>query len=314
MTTATDLHGVFPVLATVFDSDGQPDRPGLAALVDYVVGSGADGVVFPGLASEYDCLSLDEREELIAFVGGCVAGRVHFVVGASSDSLEDSTRLALAGARAGACAAMVMTPRIIGSDSDALARFYAALGAAAGLPIMLQNAPAPMGLGLDADQVARIAAAIDAIAWVKEENMPCGQRISALLGAGIPHLRGVFGGAGGRYIVDELGRGAVGSMPAAETPHVHVSLMRAHRLGDHDEVRRLHEAVLPILMMQAVFRWRLTKEVLLRRGVIGSTFTRAPGPALDRADLNELTIVLDRLDAAMAGSERLAAPLQTASR
>jgi len=296
----SSFGGVFPVLPTVFTDSGEIDADGMRSVVDYVVASGADGLVFPGLASEYDLLTLDEREEAIALIGGAVAGRVRFVVGASSDEVGDSARLAAAGAAAGASAAMVMTPRALGPDIDALSRFYRDLGAQAGLPIMLQNAPAPMGLGLAADAVARIAAASDAIRWVKEENMPCGQRITALLASGVPHLDGVFGGAGGRYITDELARGAVGSMPAAETPEVHVALMRAHLAGDRAEVWRLYEALLPILMIQAVYRWRLTKEVLRRRGVIASAYTRAAGPEFDGTDQRELGTILDRLQHAYA--------------
>jgi 4-hydroxy-tetrahydrodipicolinate synthase len=296
----SSFGGVFPVLPTVFTDRGEIDPDGMRSVVDYVVTSGADGLVFPGLASEYDLLTLDEREAAIALIGGAVAGRVRFVVGASSDEVGDSARLAAAGAAAGASAAMVMTPRALGPDIDALSRFYRDLGAQAGLPIMLQNAPAPMGLGLAADAVARIVAASDAILWVKEENMPCGQRISALLASGIPHLEGVFGGAGGRYITDELARGAIGSMPAAETPEVHVALMRAHLAGDRAEVWRLYEALLPILMIQAVYRWRLTKEVLRRRGVIASAYTRAAGPEFDETDQREFGTVLDRLQHAYA--------------
>jgi 4-hydroxy-tetrahydrodipicolinate synthase len=296
----SSFGGVFPVLPTIFTDRGDIDRNGMRSVVEYVVASGADGLVFPGLASEYDLLTLDEREELIGLIGGAVAGRVRFVVGASSDEVGDSARLAAAGAAAGASAAMVMTPRALGPDVDALSRFYRDLGAQAGLPIMLQNAPAPMGLGLAADAVARIVAASDAIRWVKEENMPCGQRISALLASNVPHLEGVFGGAGGRYITDELARGAIGSMPAAETPEVHVALMRAHLAGDRAEVWRLYEALLPILMIQAVYRWRLTKEVLRRRGVIASAYTRATGPEFDETDQRELGTALDRLQLACA--------------
>ncbi|HWU74447.1 MAG TPA: dihydrodipicolinate synthase family protein, partial [Sphingomonas sp.] len=90
----SSLGGVFPVLPTVFDDQGEIDRDGMRAVVDYVVASGADGLVFPGLASEYDLLTLDEREDLIGLIGDAVAGRVRFVVGASSDEVGDSARLA----------------------------------------------------------------------------------------------------------------------------------------------------------------------------------------------------------------------------
>ncbi|WP_174544993.1 dihydrodipicolinate synthase family protein, partial [Sphingomonas asaccharolytica] len=101
----SSFGGVFPVLPTVFTDRGDIDPDGMRSVVEYVVASGADGLVFPGLASEYDMLTLDEREEAIALVGGAVAGRVRFVVGASSDEVGDSARLAAAGAAAGASAA-----------------------------------------------------------------------------------------------------------------------------------------------------------------------------------------------------------------
>jgi len=295
-----EVGGVFPVLPTIFASDGSIDIAGFEAVAEFAIGCGIDGVVFPGLASEYDMLSLDERLHLIGIVGRIAQGRVKFIVGASSDCLEDSITLARAGATAGAIGAMVVTPRADGADLDKLRTFYAALGDQASLPIMVQNAPAPMGLGLSAEQVLSIVDATDTIAWVKEENMPCGQRISRLLAARPAGLRGVFGGAGGRYIIDELTRGAIGTMPAAETPEVHVALMKAQRSGDAARVRALYEAMLPILMMQAVFRWRLTKEVLRRRGLIASAHTRAPGPEFDDGDHAELSQILERLEGFMA--------------
>ncbi|MDH7973909.1 dihydrodipicolinate synthase family protein [Sphingomonas sp. AR_OL41] len=297
-----EIGGVFPVLPTIFDESGAIDRDGLAKVIDYAIASGVDGVVFPGLASEYDVLTLAERLALIAFVGAHVAGRVTFIVGASSDAVDESVRLASAGAAAGAHAAMVMTPRALGPDLAALGAFYASLGTQAGLPLMVQNAPVPMGLGLATGQLKAVLAATDEVRWVKEENMPCGQRISSLLADRPASLLGVFGGAGGRYITDELARGAVGTMPAAETPEIHVALMAAHRAGEDAQVRDAYESVLPILMMQAVFRWRLTKEVLRRRGLVRSAFTRASGPELDRGDHEELSRILNRLDARSGGN------------
>jgi 4-hydroxy-tetrahydrodipicolinate synthase len=125
--------------------------------------------------------------------------------------------------------------------------------------------------------------------------MPCGQRITQLLELKPPQLRGVFGGAGGRYITDELARGAVGTMPAAELAELHVRQMAAHRAGDRAAVRQLFNRMLPLLNFQAVFRMAMTKEVLRRRGVISATYVRAAGPKLDAADHRELGEMLAEL-------------------
>src|SRR6185312_3673533 len=119
---------------------------------------------------------------------------------------------------------------------------------------------------------------------VKEEALPCGQRITKLLGLKPPGLQGVFGGAGGRYVTDELARGAAGTMPASELADIHAALVHAWQAGHTGKARKLYTASLPLLNFQAVFRMHMTKEVLRRRGVLRHVFVRAKGPSLDAGD------------------------------
>lgn len=300
------INGAFPVLPTIFTDTGAIDEAGLCAVTDWAISCGVDGVVFPGLASEYDHLTLDERLRLIALIGERVAGRAAFVCGGGGQSDEESEALIVAGAKAGASAAMVVTPSRYASDIEGLADFYRRLAAAADVPIMLQNAPMPMGLGLSPATVLEVVCAAPGIRYVKEETIPCGQRITALREQGEGLLDGVFGGAGGRYITDELARGADGTMPAIEIADVHVKLVAAHRAGDWSQVRSLFERTLPLLNMQAVYRWRLTKEVLRRRRLIASAYVRAPGPVLDRHDLRELDELLDGLSGLLTSPDAVA--------
>jgi 4-hydroxy-tetrahydrodipicolinate synthase len=165
---------------------------------------------------------------------------------------------------------------------------------------MLQNAPPPAGGGFDAAAVAQVVARVPAVRYVKEEAMPCGQRITALLArqeiAAAPHFAGVLGGAGARYLLDELARGAIGTMPACELTDVHVRMVRAWRAGDGALARMLYNRTLPLLNFQAVFRWPATKEVLKRRGVIDDAAVRAPGPRLDAQDQIELDTMLAEIE------------------
>ncbi|MGF7151531.1 4-hydroxy-tetrahydrodipicolinate synthase [Sphingomonas zeicaulis] len=289
------LKGIMPVLPTIFGQDGAIDERGTQTVLDYVVAAGAAGVVFPGLASEYDCLSHDERMHLTARVGEWLGGRVPLVIGASATKQDDVITLARAGAAAGAAAAMILTPSDLAGDIPAMARFYAAVHAQAGIAIMVQNAPAPMGIGLPLERVAELVRAVEGIRYVKEEAAPSGQRITRLTNLAGDSLDAVFGGAGARYLIDELLRGARGSMPACEITELHVAMMARFEAGDEAGARDLFERTLPLLSMQAIFRWRLTKAVLMRRGLIASDHVRAPGPALDRQDRAELDTLLTRL-------------------
>ena len=288
------LRGVFPVLPTIFDAAGGVDTRSTLDVLEFTLDAGVDGVVFPGLASEYDHLTLDERLSLINAIGSVARGRTTFIVGAGSTSTDETVSLARAGIAAGASAAMVMTPHRLDGDLRGLADFYTALAKAAPLDILLQNAPRPMGLGLDVEALVDILRTVPAVTHLKEETVPCGPRISRLL-TSVPGVAGVFGGAGGRHIIDELTRGAVGTMPASELADTHVALVAAFHAGDTPAARGYYERMMPILMMQSIYRWRLTKAVLAMRGVIRSEFTRAPGPALDQHDREELKAWLARL-------------------
>src|SRR5206468_1749307 len=129
-------------------------------------------------------------------------GRVPMIVGASATDVEATLRHLTKAKRLGAAAAMVMAPARLGGDAAGLIEHYRRIGEAAAVPIMLQNAPPPAGGGFDATAVAQVVAHVPAVRYVKEEAMPCGQRITALLArpeiAGAPHFAGVLGGAGAR--------------------------------------------------------------------------------------------------------------------
>lgn len=283
------IAGVFPVLPTPFAPDGAPDRAAFLRLADFAIEAGVDGVVFPGMASEVETLTAAERAELVAALGVHLDGRLPFLVGASHADPREAADRAREGREAGAVAAMIMAPPQAGQDVARHAAFYAAIeDAVPGFPLMLQNAPPPNGAGLPPESVAAIAAAVPAIRTVKEETLPCGQHVTRILHAAQGGLEGVMGGAGARFILDELARGACGTMPALELADAHVALWKAWQRGDRAEARRIYTLTLPLLAFQMTFRVRATKEVLKRRGLLEHTGARAAGPKLDAGDLAEI--------------------------
>jgi 2-keto-3-deoxy-L-arabinonate dehydratase len=289
------LSGVLPILPTIFTGSGAIDEAGTRRVVEYIIGAGARGIVFPGLASEYETLSRDERLHMTRLLAGWIGARIPFVVGASAASTDDAVVFAAAGAQSGAAAAMILTPKVFADNPAAMRDFYRDVHRGSGIDIMLQNAPAPMGIGLSLDKVADLARAVDGIRYVKEETPPSGQRITQLTDLAGDALLAVFGGAGARYVIDELTRGARGTMPACEITELHVAMLDRFQRGDEAGARDLFERTLPLLNMQAIFRWRLTKAVLQRRGLIENAFVCAPGPDLDRYDQSELAALLARL-------------------
>ena len=283
------LKGILPVLPTPFLADGGIDEAGMKRLVVFALDRGVDGVVFPGFASEVETLNAAERATLLKIVVDAVAGRVPVVAGASAADWRDVVEHGRAASALGIRHLMVQPPKSVGTDAPALIEFLGRIVEA--LPeveIILQNAPAPRGSDLSPQAIVDIVRALPQVTYVKEETLPAGPAISHIIAHAPSTLKGVIGGGGARYILDEYARGATAAMPALEIAEEHVAIDRALVAGRQEEARRIYVRTLPLLVLQAVYRMRLTKYVLARRGVIEGVGVRAPTPELDAAALADI--------------------------
>jgi 4-hydroxy-tetrahydrodipicolinate synthase len=283
------LKGILPVLPTPFLADGSVDEAGMSRLVGFALNEGVDGVVFPGFASEVENLSGNERARLLKVVVDSVAGRVPVVAGASAADWREVVEHGRVAAELGIQHLMVQPPKSVGTDARELIEFLGnILQALPEIEIILQNAPAPRGSDLSPQAIVKIVAALPRVAYVKEETLPAGPAISHIIAHAPESLKGVIGGGGARYILDEYARGATAAMPALEIAGEHVAIDRALGAGKRDEARRIYVRTLPLLVLQAVYRMRLTKHVLARRGVIDGVGVRAPTPDLDSAAIADI--------------------------
>lgn len=283
------LKGILPVLPTPFLADGGIDEAGMKRLVVFALDKGVDGVVFPGFASEVETLNAAERATLLKIVVDAVAGRVPVVAGASAADWREVVDHGRAASALGIRHLMVQPPKSVGTDAPALIEFLGRIVEA--LPeveIILQNAPAPRGSDLSPQAIVEIVRALPQVTYVKEETLPAGPAISHIIAHAPSTLKGVIGGGGARYILDEYARGATAAMPALEIAEEHVAIDRALVAGRQEEARRIYVRTLPLLVLQAVYRMRLTKYVLARRGVIDGVGVRAPTPELDSAAIADI--------------------------
>lgn len=289
------LTGIFPVLPTPFRADGSTDAAALQRLVSFAAASGVAGVVYPGFASEVEALERGERAGLLRAVAEA-AGDLTVIAGASAGTVEEVIAHGQAAGALGIRHLMIQPPKSLGSEAGPVAEFLSQV--AAGLPgarIILQNAPAPRGSDLSPESIIRIVEAVPQVVYVKEETLPAGPAITHILAHRPANLLGVIGGGGARYILDEYARGACSAMPALELAPEHVAMDQAWRAGRADEARDLYVRTLPLLVLQAVYRMRLTKYVLMRRGVLDTMIVRAPTPELDEgalADIDENLVAL----------------------
>lgn len=288
------LQGMLPVLPTPFTEAGAIDPGAMARIVDFAIACGVDSVVFPGFASEVDELSAAERSELLKVVVTRIGGRLPIVAGASAASATEAIAHCREALANGIAHVMIQAPKSAGTTTEAASSFYREIAAAVpGIEIVLQNAPAPRGSDLAPEAILGIVRANPAITYVKEETLPSGLAISAIMAGKPAHLKGVLGGGGARYLIDEYNRGACGAMPAVELADVHVAMDRAYRDGDIERARELYMRTLPLLVIQSNFRMAFTKHVLTRRGVLTNQVVRAKVPPMDALDVAEIDAWLD---------------------
>ena len=296
------LRGVLPVIPTLFTRENTIDLAAQKIVVAFALKHGASAVVCPAVASEYNFLSLEERKTLVSLVVDEVNGLVPIIGGASAQTVEEAVAAANDCLSFGIRHLMIMAPKSLGKDVEKHKEFFANITRQVGndVRIILQNAPDPIGAGLSAAAIIELVQANSAIRYVKEETLPSGPAITALGTCDIDHLIGVIGGGGSRYIIDELNRGALAAMPAIEILDLHVAIFNAHASGDAARARMLYRDSLPLLVSQLIYRMRLTKYVLAKRGIPNDVVVRAPLPEMDEHTKQDIDVMIEDLQEVLA--------------
>jgi dihydrodipicolinate synthase/N-acetylneuraminate lyase len=297
----TILSGVFPVVPTTFQDDGDLDLHSQRRVIDFLVDAGAHGVCILANWSEQFALTDAERERLTNVVLEHVAGRLPVIVTTS----HYSTRVAAARSKqaqdAGAAMVMVMPPyhgATIRVTEAGILEHLAGIAAAIDIPIMVQDAPMA-GTPLPVALLARIAREIPAARYFKLENDKPPDKLRELIRLGGNAVEGPWDGEESLTLIPDLEAGATGTMPGATCPDALVEVWQAWHSGEREAAIARFERLLPLISYEnRVAGILASKVVLAAGGVIASDAGRHPLPRLSeptRARLVELARRLDLL-------------------
>ena len=284
------LRGIFPIVYTPFDANGQIDEEDLFRLVDYLIECGAHGLAAVGGASECHKLSLAERKWLAERTIAAAQQRVPVMVGVSATNTVDAIELARHAASIGACAVFAAPPLFGPATTKALVTYYRELARSVPLPIFVQDAQVSVSPAV----VAQLADVAANLRYLKEESPnESGHRISEVLEL----TRGtvtVF--SGGAHLLDDLARGAVGAIPGSIGVADLVTAYERFRQGDYQGARAAFNHFLPLSFWRRQFHLVGAKEVLRRLGIIKGAYLREPAEQyLDEADHRELTAIMETM-------------------
>lgn len=289
--SAPELAGVLPVLATPFTADLDLDLESLAKLTQWQLDAGARGVAVFGFASEGFALSGQERAQILGVVREVLPPELPLIAGVSATGTAEAVVLAAEAARGGATHLMVLPPHMVTPSRNQLADFYRDV-AAVGLPVMVQDAPGNSRVTMPPDLIVELAG-IEGVTSVKVESPPTAPKIAALAAA-VPTGFDVLGGQNALFLLEEMGGGSVGTMPACEFTDLLVEAVATFRAGQAALARARFNRLLPLIRfgLQPGLAWAVHKEVLVRRGLIDCAAVRPPAQPVDERTRGWLEDVL----------------------
>jgi 4-hydroxy-tetrahydrodipicolinate synthase len=289
------LRGVWNIVPTPFDASGALDEDSFARLIDFVIATGVDGVTVLGVLGEAGKLSEAERGRVMAVTLQTARGRIPVCVGVTHAATDRCVAYALEAEAAGAAALMVAPPALARPNEAAVRRHFESVAAAVSLPLVVQDFPPASGVFMSPAFVGALAADLPACRWLKLEDDPTPQKVSAVLAAN-PGVR-MLGGLGGAFLLEELQRGAVGTMTGFGFPEILVAVQRRFAAGDLAGAREVFYRYLPLIRFenQAGINLPLRKHLYQRRGAIADGRARSPHAQLDAMTIEELDALLAHL-------------------
>ena len=166
------MKGLGTALITPFCDNGSIDYSALAHLIEHQVAGGVDYLVILGTTSEAPTLSIDEQEQVIAFVVKQVAGRVPLVLGVGgNDTAALVARIQTLSPilQQHFAAILSVTPYYNRPPQEGLYQHFCAVATASPIPILLYNVPKRTGVNLLPETTRRIYDAHpDKIMGIKE--------------------------------------------------------------------------------------------------------------------------------------------------
>lgn len=160
------FKGVIPALVTPFKEDFSVDYEGMARNLDYVE-KFVDALVPCGTTGEASTLGYEEHVDVVRFVAE--TSKLPVIAGSGSNSTKEAIWLTKEVEKAGAEAAMLVTPYYNKPNDAGLLEHYKAVAKEVSIPLIIYNIPGRTGINVSAQLMAKLAE-IDNVVGVKEAS------------------------------------------------------------------------------------------------------------------------------------------------
>ena len=142
-------------LITPFKND-KLDEEAYIKLIHFQINNGTNGLVPAGTTGESPTLSHDEHQKVIELCIKESNGKKIVIAGTGSNSTKEAISLTTHAEKAGANAALVVTPYYNKPTQEGLYQHYKAINDKIGIPILIYNIPGRSVIDMSVDTMARL--------------------------------------------------------------------------------------------------------------------------------------------------------------
>ena len=289
-------EGIFPIALTTFDEHGEVDETSQLSLINHLIDCGVHGIAIFGNASESYALSEPEKARLMPLIIKEVRKRVPVFVSTGHTGTHVAVQISKAAEAAGADGLMILPPYFLKPSAEDLFGYYNAISDAVSIPIMIQDAPLLTGVNIGAAQMARMAKECANVKLTKVEAPPTAAKVTEVKQA-VGDAMTIFGGLNGHFFLEELQRGARGTMPGSDMMPMFVQVWNLYEAGQRKEARAEFNRHLPLIRfeLQPGLGVSAMKHNLKAAGVIKHMTVRPPTRSLDGLAVEELQQIVGDL-------------------
>ena len=245
MTSTLRLTGAGTALITPFTPAGEVDETAFRAICRRQVAAGVRILVPCGTTGESATLAPAEKERLVRIAVEEARGKAHVVAGTGSNDTRVAVEQAQQVREWGADAALSLAPPYNKPPQDALIEHFTTVAEGAGLPVVVYNVPGRVGVNLEAATTLALALT-PGIAGVKEAAANMTQAMAIL--RDMPENFAFLSGEDAlTYPFLMMGAHGIISVVGNEAPALLARMVDAGLSGRHDEARRVHFQLLPLM-------------------------------------------------------------------
>ncbi len=151
------FKGSIVALITPMRQDGSIDEKAFAALVDWQINEGTTAVVPVGTTGESPTLNHAEHKRVVEIAIEVAKGRAPVIAGTGSNSTEEAIELTRHAKKAGADAALIVTPYYNKPTQEGLYLHFKTIADTVDLPIIIYNIPPRSVVDMSVETMARLA-------------------------------------------------------------------------------------------------------------------------------------------------------------